>query len=224
MRISNSQGFLASFICFFMENKYKDSVLNFFGALLLAIGFAAVANSLHLGKPMQVFWICYLGLILIGIGILLRSSFVVASQLNILVIPLIVWNIDFFHWVVFRKQLWGVTDYLFLDGAFDLGSFISLQHLFTILVGLYAIYLIGLKRRDAWKLSMIEVTLYYFASRLFTSPELNVNCVFEPCVEVYFGLSHGLTWFLGFFSLIIITSFVINRTFLENEKENYEAS
>ena len=83
------------------------------------------------------------------------------SQVYILTIPLLIWNIDFFYWLIFDKPLWGITDYFFVNNVFNLGKVISLQHLFTIPLSIYAANLIGVKRRDAWKWSFIQIILVF---------------------------------------------------------------
>jgi hypothetical protein len=204
----------------------KDSrviIINILGGLFLFLGLGAVLNSLYLKNPTQIFWICYLSLIIIGVGLLTKNSFLIVSQLNILAIPLIIWDIDFLYWLLFNKPLFGITDYFFLDRIYTLGKIISLQHLFTLPVALFATYLIKLKRKDTWKLSIVQIVLVFFAITIFTPSEANINCVFNPCINVYIGLPYRLTWFIILFVMIAITVNIINRLhFIRdyNEKSN----
>lgn len=132
------------------------------------------------------------------------------SQVYILAIPLLVWDIDFLYWLIFSKPFLGLTDYFFVGGSSLIGKIVSLQHLFTIPLAIYVASLIGVKRRDAWKLSFIQIILVFIAVTLLSSSELNINCIFNPCINVYFGLPYRLTWFLIIFSMTFITSVLLN--------------
>jgi hypothetical protein len=186
-------------------------ILNLLGIVFLILGIGAIANSLYIENPSQIFWMCYLSLILIGFGILTRNSFLIVVQLNILAIPFIIWDVDFIYWIIFNRPLWGITDYFFLERTFTLGKIISLQHLFTVPISLLAVYLIKLKRKNSWVFSVIQISLVYLAVSLFTPKESNINCVFDPCINVHFGISYRLTWFIIFFLMIMATSYCINR-------------
>jgi len=196
---------------------YEDIILNIVGILFLVLGIVAVLNSLYSKNLMQVFWACYLGLLLIGFGIIKRNSFIIMSQVYILAIPLILWDIDFLYWIIMQKPLWGITDYFFLERVLNLGKLISLQHLFTIPLSIYAVKKIGLKRRDAWKWSFIQITVVYILVSVLTTPEYNINCVFNPCINLYFGLPYRLTWFIIFFGMTSLTSVVINNFIIKKK-------
>ena len=193
-----------------MERKNKYLILDIIGVFFLALGIAAIANSMYNQNPTQILYMCYFGLILIGIGILTKRSYIIMSQVYILAIPLLIWTIDFLYWLIIRKPLWGITDYYFINTAFDLGKSVSLQHLFTVPLAIYAASLIGVKRKDAWKWSFIQVILIFAAVSLLSPPEANINCVFNPCINVYLGLPYKLTWFLIIFSMTFITSILLN--------------
>jgi len=190
---------------------YENLILNLIGVLFLGLGIAAILNSLHIRNPMQVFWMCYLSLLLMGIGILTRNPFLVMSQVYILAIPVFIWDIDFLYQLIIGQPLFGLTDYFFYERALNLGKVISLQHLFSVPLAIYSVYIIGRKRNDAWKWSFIQITLIYLAVTLFTAREKNINCVFDPCINFYSGLPYRLTWFIIFFTMTFITALVINN-------------
>ena len=203
-----------------MIKERQKIFLNILGGFFLIWGVIAILNSMYANHPMQIFYFCYLGLLLIGIGILTKNSFLILSQVYILAIPLLVWDIDFIHWIIFQKSLWGITDYFFIGEHSLIGKIISLQHLFTVPLAIYSAKLIGLKRKDAWKMSFIQATLVFIAVNIFTNPESNINCIFSACLNVYFGLPYRLTWFIIFFSLISITALILNLTLFGNKKES----
>ena len=197
-----------------MNKKQKSAVLNFLGIFFLAIGLLAMANSFIRRDPFQVLYFCYIGLVLIGVGTLTRKSYIIMSQVYILAIPLIIWGIDFLHYLIFRSPLWGITDYFFQNLHFLPDRLITLQHLFTIPLAIYAASLIGVKRKDAWEWSIVQITILYFVIFLFSPPQLNINCVFTSCVNFISISSAGLysfLWFLAAISMILISAFTINK-------------
>src|SRR3989338_4012560 len=119
-----------------MNNKNKTIILRLIGAYFLLLGITAILRSLYIGAPYQILYACYIGAILIGVGILTKKSIIILSQIYILAIPLLIWDIDFIHWIIFKTPLWGITDYFFFDISANLDKFITLQHLYTIPVAI----------------------------------------------------------------------------------------
>ncbi len=193
-----------------MKKKHKFFILDILGIFFLTWGVIAISLSMYNKNPTQILYMCYLGLILIGIGILTKRSYIIMSQVYILAIPLLIWDIDFLHWLIFNKPLFGITNYFFAEGHSLIGKIISLQHLFTVPLSIYIAKIIGIKRKDAWKWSFIQITVVYLFVTLFSSPDLNINCVFHPCINLHFGLPYRLTWFIIIFSMTFITSVLIN--------------
>ena len=135
------------------------------------------------------------------------------SQVYILLIPHLLWTIDFFYQLILNKPLWGEKIYFFIDNFLIIGNIISLQHIFAIPIALYAVTLIGLKRKNAWILSFIQITIIYILVSLLTLSETNINCVFSSCINVHFGvpwIPYRLTWFIAIFSMTFISSSVVN--------------
>lgn len=184
------------------------------GAVLLAFGIAAVVNTIvYVNEGLApILWFSYIGLIVLAIGCFRRSGELIASQLCILTIPYIIWNIDFFVYLFNGASVWGTADYIFADGAL-IGKIISLQHIFNIPLSLFVLYLVDLKRRDFWKISFIEIIILFFVSRLFTSYNQNVNCVYHNCASFDFGIWYPLQWFLAYAIMISLTSWVLIKLF-----------
>lgn len=201
-----------------MTNK-KTIVLPIIGVYFLLLGITAILRSFYNNAPYQILYACYIGAILIGIGILTKKSFIILSQVYILAIPLLVWDIDFIHWLIFNKPLWGITDYFFNNPYATIDKFISLQHLYTIPLSLYTIKLIGIKRKNALNWSFIQVVVFFLIITIFSPPSLNVNCVFSSCIDVNSGLPYVIVWFLASFSMIIITALLFSY-FLRKQIHN----
>ncbi len=202
-----------------MNNKNKNLKLNLLGIFFLLLSMSAITNTIYVNID-GIFWICYISLILISIGILIRDDTLILSQLNILTIPLLVWIIDFLSFFIYGKTLLGITDYFFVNNGDIIGKIISLQHLFTVPLSLYALYIIKLKRKDAWKISFIQVILVFIISVYITSQESNLNYVYRfSNFNLNLGFLYYIFWFIGYFSMIFITNFVIVMIF-KNSKAN----
>jgi len=206
-----------------MKKKHKFFILDVIGIFFLFLGIVSIANSMYNQNPTQILYLCYLGLLFIGIGILTKRSYIILSQIYILAIPLFVWSIDFLYQLVLNKSLWGITDYFFLNSGIYLWKITTLHHLFTIPIAIYAASLIGVKRKDAWIWSFMQIILIFIAVILFSDPKLNVNCVFNPCINIYLGLPYRLTWFIIIFTMTLLTSILLNfipSIKVKNDKKN----
>ena len=200
-----------------MNEKSKKLIINFIGILFIILGVGAIINTIYhqnLGIA-PILWFSYISIILIGIGALTKNYLLIVSQLNIIAIPYIVWDIDFLYILFTGNSLLGIADYFFIPGPL-IGKIISSQHLFTMPLAIYTLYLIKIRDNYAWLISFFEVIVVFFITRLISSPEQNINCVFSPCMNFSIPYYY-LTWFVGFFIIIFVTNFVLIRiSFLRN--------
>ena len=205
-----------------MRDYLSKNLLRALGVIYIILGIIAFYNAIKYTETAGVLWFSYAAFFIIGIGLLTRNSYLIASQFNIIFIPYIFWNIDFFHMLFTHTTLWGVTDYLFVARP-TLVQLISLQHLFTVPVSLVALYFVKLKRKDFWKFSAIQVTLVFFLVKMFSNPERNVNCVFKNCIpfQIVPG-PYSFSWFVSYAIMITLgTLFLIKiRAFNEKLKAN----
>jgi hypothetical protein len=194
-----------------MQDYLSKNLLRILGVVYIILGIVAFYNAIRYTETAGVLWFSYAAFFIIGIGLLTRSSYLIGSQFNIIFIPYLFWNIDFFHMLFTGNSLWGITDYFF-TARHTISQLISLQHIFTIPISLLAIYLIKLKRKDFWKFSAIQVTIFFFLVRIFTNPDSNVNCVFKNCIP--FQIVPGpyvFSWFASYAIMIAITTFLVTR-------------
>jgi hypothetical protein len=200
-------------------NKKKRLIINLIGFFYLLFGVSAIVNTIYQNNSAPLLWFCYVGMILLGIGALRKDSLLVASQLNILAIPLIVWTIDLIYGLIMGQTLFGVVDYFFLPGPL-LGKIISLQHLFTIPLGIYLLFLVKLKRKDAWKLSFVTLIILFLITRIFTLEIDNINCVYQSCINYSIGNGiYPFIWFAVSFLGVFITNKIIIK-FLKKPKKS----
>jgi hypothetical protein len=202
-----------------MLTKNNKIFLNILGTTLIILAILAVYKTVKRGNLEGILWFCYLGLFLIGLGILIKNDTILASQLNILAIPLMVWAIDFFsYFLLGGRTIFGITEYMFIQGPIG-EKIISLQHIFTIPLSLYALKLIKLKNNSTWRVSIVQLIGLYLAVLIFTSPEENINCVYSSCINFLNTNSfYPLIWISSVFCLIYLTNILINRSFLTKSK------
>ena len=194
-----------------MGNK-SDLIFRLFGGYLTLIGILFFVNAFMHPEDTIPLWFSYIAVFLIGIGILTKNSDLIAIQLNIIAIPYIFWNIDFFYHLASGASLWGITDYFFIIGFMNsLGNFITLEHIYTVPVAIGFIYLLGIQRKDLWKFSFLQAVIIFFITFFLSSSEMNANCVFHSCISFISLESSGyqLFWFFSVFVMIFLTNFLI---------------
>lgn len=203
-----------------MNKKANVKTVNIIGSILFLWGiFAIIDNILKSDTGIApLLWMSYISLILLGIGILRKSSSLIASQLAIIFIPYIFWNLDFFHQLITKESLFGITDYFFAPGNIS-GKIIALQHIFNIPLSLYAMNMIGLKSKLFPITSFLQVFVVFFISRQITNPVQNVNCVYQNCANFTFGLPYIAEWFIAQFLMISITSWFLVKVFYKKDKK-----
>ena len=180
----------------------------FLGILFVFLGLLAYYNGLKISGFAGILWFSYTALLLIGIGILTKNPYLIASQVNIVFIPYLFWNVDFFYVLFTGNSLFGITDYFFQSRPL-LSQIITLQHVFIIPISFLALYLMELKRKDFWKLSVIEVAVFFFIIKIL-KPTENINCIFENCLPFEIQIiPYEITWFAAYLLMISITTGII---------------
>ncbi len=198
-----------------MIMKLKDIFLNFFGVFYITIAIIAFYDSIINKGLSSVLWFSYTVFLFIGLGILFRSSYLIGSQLNIILFPYILWSIDFIYRLFSKDSLLGITDYIFLSRPF-ISQIISLQHLIIIPISLISLYSIKFKRTNFWIFSIIQIIFFFILTRIFSSPSENINCVFRNCLIFNIPSSiYIFLWFIGYFLMIFLANFfLINIKYL----------
>lgn len=194
----------------------KEFLIRFIGVFFVLIGIVAIINTVNKGNASSILWLCYISMFVVGVGFYRRDSGLVMSQLNIILIPLLFWNFDFFYRVIFSKTYFGIVDYFFVPGDI-MGKLVASQHIFTLPLALFGVYLIGFKK-GSLKLSFFSLIILFFITRIFTGPLDNVNCVFENCANFDLGFYYPLAWFITMFSSTLISFFLFNYIFKKIKK------
>jgi len=191
----------------------RDLILRTIGIFFIAFGLFAITAGLILGRPDLVFWFCYLALILIGIGCLTKNDTLIASQINLTAGFLIFWIIDFFYILITNQPLWGITNYFFQESLL-IPKIVTLEHFFLLPLSLIALYLVKLKSKHFWKISIFQAALVFIILRTLNISKFNVNCAFSSCVSFIPNQpSVILNWFITVFAMIFITNFILIKLF-----------
>ncbi len=201
--------------------KIFDFIFSFLGIYLFLIGVIAIINSIVYPEIANFLWLCYASLILIGAGMFFRKTYLIILQLNIIFIPILFWNLDFFYRLFTGKFLFGITEYFFAGGVNSLGNFISLSHVIILPLSVFFLYNYKIKRNDLWMFSFIEIILFFILSFFLTSPDLNTNCVFYSCINFinFTGAHYYFIWFFLNFIMIFITNYFLVKFFSSRKIE-----
>ena len=200
----------------------KERITNSVGAIFLIFGTIAILNAVKLGDVPGILWFCYMGLIILGIGFLKKSYFLVESQLNILMIPLTIWVFDFIYFIIFGKSLLNIVDYFFIAGPIP-GKIITSQHLFTIPLALYSLRFITPKRKNSWIFSIVQISILFVITRILTNPERNINWVYHTSLNLTIPY-YPLLWFFLVFVMIFLTNFLLRKFQDLNSKSQYRTN
>ncbi|HLC31802.1 MAG TPA: hypothetical protein VJK51_03975 [Candidatus Nanoarchaeia archaeon] len=190
---------------------WRERVFTLLGIWYILLGIVALFNSYYYFEVDQVYWFCYLGMFLLGIGLLWRNGDLLVVQFTILAGGLLFWTLDFSYRLLSGNDYLGISSYFFEDGSL-IPKLVTLQHVYTIPVVLYALSILKIKGRRLWVLSFLEAVILYFLTFFFTSPEYNVNCVFYSCIRFFdLQLYYPYIWFLLVFLMIFVTHFIVMR-------------
>lgn len=186
-----------------------------FGWLFLIIGITPFLTFLTFERPEYIVWFSNHTFIILGLALLLKSPFWAFAQLCLGAIPELIWSFDFVFRLLTGAQLWGITEYMFKNGAFDWLHLYSLQHIFFVPAALYAMYLLGGPVRNAWLGSIGQGIVMWGLSFAF-SPDLNINCVYYKCL---FDLPlYRITWPALILLHVILVYWVTRMLWKEKKK------
>ncbi|MBS3072444.1 hypothetical protein J4477_01255 [Candidatus Pacearchaeota archaeon] len=199
----------------------KKIILNILGVFFILWGILAVTNAIFQSQEnnASILWFCYIVLLIIGFGMLFKNDGLLVAQLNIVIIPFLIYFLDFAYRFATGSSLFGITDYFFSDWPI-FSKIISIQHFFTIPLTLFALYLIKVKMKYSYLISFFELILVFIVTYVFTDPADNINCVFSSCVPVSLTGLYQLDWFIGMFLVVFVTNEIIVRIpwFRKNKK------
>lgn len=180
----------------------KETILNVLGWIFLFLGLASITWYVKFQNWRYAVWFCNHSMIIAGIAVLCRNRFWLTAMLNWSLIPVTAWVVDFLCKIIFGIHLLGITEYMF-TGSFWM-HLISLQHLFTVPLMLFALHLLGKPAPLAWIGTTIHGTILWLISYFLITPDYNINCAHHACVTMNWLPDYVVMWpivaFVMFFS------------------------
>lgn len=207
-----------------MDNEKKDLFLYFITIILSLIIFLIVIYFLQIGKPLDLLWLCYIGITIIVIGIIKRNSNLILSQILIISIPDLFWIIDLAFFIITGKSPLGLVGTYLFGKELLLGRILSLQHIIVIPLSIWALSLIKIKKNHykALLISLLEVI--FFFSLFFLIPNLtNINCLAKNCTQIIlpnFIPYYAAWWAFMIISLLISYFIIISLPFVKKRNNN----
>jgi hypothetical protein len=197
--------------------KRDENIIIFSIAVVFSITFClSLINFIYTNNYSAIFWVCYVTLPIMVIGLLKRNSNIILSQLIIFAIPDLLWIFDFIYWTFSGHSLIGLANF-FPKGGF-IEKLSSVQHLYTVPLSLMALSILKLKKN--YKILLIsfgELVLIFFFT-LFFIPLHYVNCIDLSCTNISLTfLPYYIIWFMFAFSFATISYFIINSLPFRNK-------
>ena len=158
----------------------KKIFLTIIGIFYIVLGLTGIIVNIRAGTSYNLVWFCNHASIILGIAFLFRSSFWVTAEINIGLIPQLLFSIDFLGKLIFDKFVFGFTDYMFSPHFGKIFFILSWNHVFMMPIALIGLYFLK-ARKDAWKGSFIHGLLLIPLSYIFANG-MNLNCMHESCV------------------------------------------
>jgi len=201
-----------------MKQKLRFNVLSIIGIFFILLGLTAIFYNFYLASVDKIFWICYIGMLIIGIGILIKEPLLISSQINLLLIPQALWTFDFLQNILFNQSSFSITSYYFTELS-NFWQVISLYHILAMPLALFALYKIKLPKKEkniSLIISLVQISIIFFLTFLLTNQNANVNWIKESIFTnllFFLNVPYFIKWFLIIIPVIILSHFIITYLF-----------
>ncbi len=187
----------------------KGQKIRFLGWFFLVLGIISVFWHVVVQDWRYAVWFCNHAMIIVGIAVLNRNRFWLTAMLNWALVPVSLWVIDFVGKLVFGVYIFKITEYMFVEPWWR--HFLGFQHLFTIPLMLYALYLLGKPMKNAWVGTAFHGAVLWIISYFLITPDYNINCAHTSCVPMIIPQTplYAVLW-----PIIAIAMFFITNWFL----------
>ncbi|MCX7701089.1 MAG: hypothetical protein N2039_09440 [Gemmataceae bacterium] len=128
-------------------------------------------------------WLCHLGNVVIALGLWLESPLLLSWQALALLIPDLIWSVDFLIGLSFETTPLGSAWYMFHPAFPPLQKGLALFHLFLPLLLIGCLVRYGYDRRALW-LQIGYCWLIFPVSYMVSSETDNINWVLGPFGQV----------------------------------------
>ena len=202
-----------------MKKEKKELILDGIGLFLWGYLIIILFNIIRRGSYESLLWACYTSIFLIVMAIFLKKPVLIVLQIPFIFASHVLYTFDFVYILIYGKTLFGLAYYPFTNGVL-LTKIVSLQHLFTAPLALYALFLMKFKKINfGWLIVLGEIIIFYILSVNLTKESSNVNCVYRACTSFSWG-TFPLAWFYSAIFLTLLTYFILINIplFLEKNK------
>ncbi len=130
--------------------------------------------------PHNFLWGCDIALLATLLALWFESRFLASTMAVAMIIPELVWNLDFFSRLAAGYDVLGLnlTKYMFSDKLPRLVRGLSLFHVFLAWVLIWLVHRLGYDRRALWAQTLIT-WIVLPVSYWVTDPSRNINFVFS---------------------------------------------
>lgn len=185
----------------------KEVKIRFLGWFFLFLGLISVFWHVVVQDWRYAVWFCNHAMIITGIALLNKNRFWLTAMLNWALIPVSLWVIDFVGKIIFGKFLFGITEYMFVEPWWK--HFLGFQHLITVPLMLYALFLLRKPDKNAWIGTTFHGAVLWLISYFLITPDYNVNCVHETCVSFLRSQYYVVLW-----PFVAVLMFLLTNWFL----------
>jgi hypothetical protein len=135
----------------------------------------------HYG-PANFLWFSDIALLAMAVGLWAESPLIVSAMTLAVLLPELVWNLDFFGRLLTGRAPFGLAGYMFDASRPRFLRALSLFHVALPIVLVWALSRLGYDRR-ALLVQIVSGTIVLVLSYLLTDPAENTNWVFGPGAE-----------------------------------------
>jgi hypothetical protein len=197
-----------------MDEKKKENLLELIGFIFAGMYLYILILFLSSGYFLGLLWICYISIPLFALGIFLKKSNLILSQALLLLIPDLLWSIDFFYRLFTGSTLIGINNFFFTTSLLS-RKILSLQHVLTPILTIIALSLIKIKKiSTALIISLGELLIFLFLGFLIPS-KAGINCLpsYESCLffNPAFILPYPIFWLLIESCFILVTYLILTK-------------
>jgi hypothetical protein len=200
-----------------MEKRNRKIVLNSIAGIFILTVVLVYYSFIAQRAYSSLLWMCYIAMIIMAAGILMRKPNLIVSQMMILLIPDLLWVFDFIAILITGNSVLGVSKYFFMGNRTILQEILSLQHFYTIPLSLWALSIIKIKRNyKPLIISSAEIIILFFFS-LFIFPliyiDSAINCLPNSIGCTFMQFTHlipyPIIWLIISLSFVIVSYFAI---------------
>ncbi len=162
-----------------MEKKSREIILDIIGIFFIVIPVLRLFFLEGYETFPQFFWLCNHVPIIMGIAILLRSSFWLNAELSLLFAGMLLWVIDFLLYFLSGFILFDSAMYIFNSAGTMFFYLSTLIHLLVLPLSIFAVFLLKKPEPRAW-LGSIAHGFILAPIMIYLGSDYNINFFLRP--------------------------------------------